>query len=248
MPSSPVPLCCPARASLLTGQYPHNHGVQSNKSASGGGFDGLDQTNTLARWLHDAGYRTSHIGKYMNGYNQGKAIPIGWDEWWATSQRPFLMYDYTLNHNGAERSFGFAPADYKTDVLTRLATDFVRTSAPQAQPFYLQLWYTAPHVEEGTDSTGQSYNDQPPRPAPRHRGLYSNAPFPTAPSFNEADVSGQAGVGAGAAEARHVQDSHHGRQVPHPAGLARFGRRGHPPGGGHGYGQWRARQHHLRVR
>ncbi len=185
----PVPLCCPARASLLTGQYPHNHGVQSNKSASGGGFDGLDQTNTLARWLHDAGYRTAHVGKYMNGYNRSKAIPAGWDEWWATSQRPFLMYDYTLNHNGTEQGFGFAPADYKTDVLTRLATEFVQTSAPQAQPFYLQLWYTAPHVEEGTDSTGQNYNDQAPRPARRHKGLYDNTAFPTAPSFNEANVS-----------------------------------------------------------
>jgi arylsulfatase A-like enzyme len=186
---SPVPLCCPARASLLTGQYTHNHGVDSNRSASGGGFDGLNQTNTISRWLHDAGYRTGHIGKYMNGYNRSKALPIGWDEWWAASRNPFLMYDYTLNHNGVEVPFGSAPADYKTDVLTRLAVDFVKKSAPRAQPFYLQVWYTAPHAEEGTDNTGRTFDGEPPRPAPRHAGLYGNVPFPTDPSYNEADLS-----------------------------------------------------------
>ena len=131
---APVPLCCPARASLLTGRDPQNHGVLSNEAATGGGFGGLDQSDTVARWLHDAGYRTAHIGKYMNGYGPRSAIPPGWDEWWATSVNPFLMYDYTLNHDGHEEHFGFAPEDYKTDVLTRLATGFVRDATPQAQP------------------------------------------------------------------------------------------------------------------
>jgi arylsulfatase A-like enzyme len=185
----PIPLCCPARASLVTGQYPHNHGVDSNNNSSGGGFAGLDQTNTLARWLHDAGYRTGHVGKYMNGYGKSSAIPVGWDEWWATSKNPFLMYDYTLNHNGVETPFGFSPSDYKTDVITRISSDFVRTSAPRAQPFYLQVWYTAPHVELGTDSRGKTWDDQAPRPAPRHLNAYSTAPMPKDPSYAEADVS-----------------------------------------------------------
>jgi hypothetical protein len=173
---APVPLCCPARASLLTGRDPQNHGVLSNEAATGGGFDGLDQSDTVARWLHDAGYRTAHIGKYMNGYGPRSAIPPGWDEWWATSVNPFLMYDYTLNHDGQEEHFGFAPEDYKTDVLTRLATGFVRDATPQAQPFYLQLWYTAPHAELGTDIRGATYKDAP-RPAPRHLDRYASARF-----------------------------------------------------------------------
>src|SRR5262245_10433847 len=185
---APVPLCCPARASLLTGRNPHNHGVLSNDAAKGGGFAGLDQRNTVARWLHDAGYRTAHIGKYMNGYGPHSPIPPGWDEWWATSTKPFLMYDYTLNHNGQEEHFGFAPEDYKTDVLTRLATDFVRQAAPRRQPFYLQLWYPAPHSEQGTDSRGITYKDAP-RPAVRHRDRFRSASLPDDPSFNEADVS-----------------------------------------------------------
>jgi arylsulfatase A-like enzyme len=185
---APVPLCCPARASLLTGRDPQNHGVLSNEAATGGGFAGLDQSNTVARWLQDAGYRTAHIGKYMNGYGPRSPLPRGWDEWWATSVNPFLMYDYTLNHSGHEEHFGFAPEDYKTDVLTRLATGFVRDAAPRAQPFYLQLWYTAPHAELGTDSRGVTYTDAP-RPAPRDLDRYASATLPRDPSFNEADVS-----------------------------------------------------------
>ena len=185
---APVPLCCPARASLLTGTNPHTHGVLSNEAAKGGGFRGLDQRNTVARWLHDAGYRTAHIGKYMNGYGPRSRIPPGWDEWWATSTNPFLMYDYTLNHNGIETHYGFEPTDYKTDVLTGLATQFVRDAAPRAEPFYLQLWYTAPHSEQGTDSKGNRYNDAP-RPAPRHVDEFSSASLPDDPSFNEKDVS-----------------------------------------------------------
>ena len=40
-----------------------------------GGYAALDQTNTIARWMHDAGYRTAHIGKYMNGYNAKRVRP-----------------------------------------------------------------------------------------------------------------------------------------------------------------------------
>jgi arylsulfatase A-like enzyme len=185
----PIPLCCPARASLMTGQYPHNHGVTSNDNAKGGGFEGLDQSNTLARWLHDAGYRTAHVGKYMNGYGKDSTVPVGWDEWWATSKNPFLMYDYTLNHNGVETPFGFAPDDYKTDVITRISRDFVTSSAPEDEPFYLQVWYTAPHVELGTDSRGRDWDDRAPRPAPRHQDAHRAAPMPKDASYAEEDVT-----------------------------------------------------------
>src|SRR5918999_3628366 len=57
------PLCCPSRATLLTGQYAHNHSV-----VTGNGFSDLDSSNTLAVWLQAAGYRTAHVGKYLNGY------------------------------------------------------------------------------------------------------------------------------------------------------------------------------------
>lgn len=70
-------ICCPARATLLTGQYSHNHNVIRN----GYGND-LDTTNTLAVWLDNAGYDTSLFGKYQNGFPWRlgrKYKPEGWD-------------------------------------------------------------------------------------------------------------------------------------------------------------------------
>src|SRR5436190_2303041 len=56
-------LCCPSRASFLTGQYSHNNGVRANALPQGG-FEKLDGTNTLAVWLQQSGYYTAHLGKY----------------------------------------------------------------------------------------------------------------------------------------------------------------------------------------
>ncbi|MDP1778761.1 MAG: sulfatase-like hydrolase/transferase, partial [Anaerolineales bacterium] len=77
-----TPLCCPSRASILTGQYVHNHGVKTNRAPEGGAT-AFDDRSTLAVWLHDAGYRTGLLGKYLNGYHDLPEgyIPPGWDDW-----------------------------------------------------------------------------------------------------------------------------------------------------------------------
>ena len=78
------PLCCPSRASFLTGQYSDNNGVRGNQAPTGG-YSSLDHSNTLAVWLQKSGYYTSHIGKYLNGYGSGSVadstIPPGWSDW-----------------------------------------------------------------------------------------------------------------------------------------------------------------------
>ena len=74
------PLCCPSRATNLTGQYAHNHGVLHNNPPFGG-FIQLDSTNTLPVWLQHAGYRTMHVGRYLNGYEAKYGIPPGWTDW-----------------------------------------------------------------------------------------------------------------------------------------------------------------------
>ena len=53
------PLCCPARATNLTGQYAHNHGVLHNGRPVRR-LSALDHTNSLPVWLQAAGYRTMH--------------------------------------------------------------------------------------------------------------------------------------------------------------------------------------------
>ncbi len=75
-------LCCPSRASFLTGQYSHNNGVRGNAPPQGG-YQALDKSNTLAVWLQRGGYYTVHLGKFLNGYGRQNPteIPPGWSEW-----------------------------------------------------------------------------------------------------------------------------------------------------------------------
>src|SRR3954453_12201479 len=89
--------CCPSRASLLTGQYAHNHGVSSNDVA----YPGLiDKHNVLPTWLHDAGYRTMHVGKFLNGYvrfvDQPSRVAPGWSDWYTVLRPGTYYYDYLL--------------------------------------------------------------------------------------------------------------------------------------------------------
>jgi len=76
------PLCCPSRATFMTGQYAHNHGVRWNNAPTGG-YGKLRQDETLPVWLRRAGYRTIHIGKFLNEYGQANPteVPKGWDDW-----------------------------------------------------------------------------------------------------------------------------------------------------------------------
>jgi N-acetylglucosamine-6-sulfatase len=73
--------CCPSRATYLTGQYPHNHGVWANNPPNGG-YQVFRKTNTLPLWLQRAGYYTGLIGKFLNGYplaSNQREIPPGWN-------------------------------------------------------------------------------------------------------------------------------------------------------------------------
>jgi arylsulfatase A-like enzyme len=185
-------LCCPSRATFLTGQYAHNHGVLGNSPPNGGfqRFQALHGDNHLAVWLRNAGYYTGLVGKYLNGYGNNPAVPPGWSEWHAASPDTQDVYDYTLNDNGTLASYGHAAADFKQDVLTGKAVNFVNRRAPRPKPFFLWLTYTAPH------GGGPNPNPQPPsncqqtaKPAPRHAHAFDSEPLPIPPSFNELDVS-----------------------------------------------------------
>jgi arylsulfatase A-like enzyme len=172
------PLCCPSRATYLTGQYAHNHGVLGN-----GHYAAFDDSSTLAVALDRAGYRTALVGKYLNGYEDEDPPPIppGWDDWYAiTGDRPVRLFNWELTANGTIRHYGSGPRDYQTDVLGRIAARLVRESAPQPQPLFLTLATGAPH-EDGRGGG--------PTPAPRHGGAFADEPFPTSPSWNEDDVT-----------------------------------------------------------
>jgi N-acetylglucosamine-6-sulfatase len=169
-------LCCPSRATVLTGQYPHNHLVRSNVPPRGG-FEKFRELgrerSTLATWLDDAGYETALFGKYLNGYGDigRNHVPVGWDEWYGT------VGATTLNQNGDPVTY---EADtHLDDVLSGLAQDFVRRQERKDVPFFLYLSVHAPHV--------------PARPALRHEALYKGLRAPRPPSFDEANVSDKPG-------------------------------------------------------
>jgi N-acetylglucosamine-6-sulfatase len=178
----PLSLCCPSRATILLGQYPHNHKIFTN-DVPDGGFDLFrslgHESATLGPALQEAGYRTFLAGKYMNGYPDAAErtyIPPGWDEWHVPSNDDaYSQFNYELNDRGILDEFGGAPADYLTDVLRARAHRFLLDHRGSAQPFFLYVAPYAPH--------------KPATPAPRHANLFPKARVPRTPSFNEADVS-----------------------------------------------------------
>jgi arylsulfatase A-like enzyme len=185
---STFPLCCPSRATFLTGQYAHNHGVRSNTKPGGFfAFRGREDQETLPVWLDEAGYRTAWVGKYLNGYDQTKRryIPPGWNQWFApVDQTAAHMFNYTLNENGHFRRYGDSRSAYQTDVYARKAVRFIGQEAPKSRPFFLTLSTLAPHGEEHRKGVLPN-----PRPAPRHERRFEGVPLPDPPSFNEGDVS-----------------------------------------------------------
>ncbi len=167
------PLCCPSRATMLTGRYAHHTDVRDNEDGAL-----LDERSTIAVRLHDAGYHTGLVGKYLNQYpfGRGPYVPLGWDRWWGKEQgsAESLYQDYTLIEQGQPVRYGHSEADYLTDVLADKAVEFLR-EVPSDRPFFLWFAPTAPHP--------------PWVPPPEHDGVFADVPFPTAPSVGEPDVS-----------------------------------------------------------
>lgn len=178
------PLCCPSRATELTGQYAHNHKVMANKPPHGG-YGRLDHSNTLPVWLREAGYETAHVGKYLNGYT-GPEVPPGWTHWFGLSDpSTYRMYDYTVIENGKPVHYGEDEDDYQTDVLARKSEALLREMIRSGKPFFLSVAPVPPH-EERSDEDAQG---TPPRPAPRHQGMFADEPLPAKASYDEPDVS-----------------------------------------------------------
>ncbi len=168
------PLCCPARASFLTGLDSHSTGVYAN-DVPYGGFSLFHDQVTVATALHDAGYETALAGKYLNHYatTNGTYVPPGWSHWHAfASESKYYNYDLSVDGTSVQ-SYGSAPADYSTDVITSLVDTDIRSASAQ-DPLFLWVAPFAPHG--------------PSTPAPRDVGSLDGIAAWRPPNYNEADV------------------------------------------------------------
>jgi N-acetylglucosamine-6-sulfatase len=147
-------LCSPSRASILTGQYAHRHGVVDNSAPIPKG------TTFFPQQLQGAGYRTSYIGKWHMGEDEGSDQPRPGFDHWISFRGQGTYYDPVLNTNGRR-----APVQgYTTDILTDSALAWLgrnRREAGAARPFFMILAHKATHAEF--------------MPAPRHRGRFDTA-------------------------------------------------------------------------
>ncbi len=169
-----TPTCCPSRATILTGQYAHNHGVRQNEKEFTRELDKRD-SQTLATWLKAGGYKTGLIGKYLNGYSFGY-IPPGWDTFQAFGKRHYYNYKMTNFIDGVSkepRTYGSSEADYSTDVLAAKAVDFIKSADDGDKPFFLIWTPNAPH--------------RPAVPARRHEQTFADLSPHRPPSFNVSD-------------------------------------------------------------
>jgi N-acetylglucosamine-6-sulfatase len=180
------PLCCPSRATILTGKYSHGTDIYSNIPPHGGFAtftNNGEDSSTIATWLDDAGYYTGFFGKYLNGYSVKKIgyVPPGWNQWGALAltgseggEHVGGYYNYAMSVNGTEQDYGSAPSDYSTTVLGNDAVSFVQ-NAPTDRPFFL---YFAPRAPHG-----------PATPPNRYKSAFPNLEPLRPPNYNEADVS-----------------------------------------------------------
>ena len=138
---SASPVCAPARASLLTGRYPHRTGVIDTLELRG--LDRLAlRERTLADLLKRAGYATGLVGKWHNGALERRYHPNarGFDEFagFCGGWEPY--FEWRLDRNG---SISRSDGRYLTDVFTDEAVQFIRRH--RRGPFFLYLAYNAPH-------------------------------------------------------------------------------------------------------
>ncbi len=173
------PLCCPARAQLLTGQFAQNNGVFHNKGPFGGYPALIQPDNNVASWLHDTGYQTGFVGKFLNFWSglRGSAVPGGWDHFNGWDGALYSPYDWTDFNDGDP----VKPGLHSNDGVTAEAAEQVSEFSNGSRPFFIWASYVAPHAM--TDASGRTWGRVV--PAERHNGTFAGVapPYQKKPSF-----------------------------------------------------------------
>lgn len=185
-------LCSPSRASILTGQYMHKHGVVDNNNPIPPG------TVFFPQLLKEIGYSTAFIGKWHMGHEDDAPQP-GFDRW--VSFRGQGQYyapgpNYRINVDGK----AVPMKGYMTDELTDYAIDWLEKQSEE-KPFFLYLSHKAVHSEF--------------RPAKRHENLYLDTEIetPSTQADTEENYRGKP------MWLKNQRNSHHGVDFPYHSSL-----------------------------
>jgi N-acetylglucosamine-6-sulfatase len=189
---SPYPLCCPARAQILTGQYNHNNGVLGNGWPLGGYWAFENQRNTLPRWLARSGYRTGFVGKYLNQYGDPPrrlhvsrrrryAVPPGWRDWYASVKGVHAYTHVRVNvDTPSTRPHREYVNQYQTEYFGDVTANLIDRYHRSRKPFFIWASHLAPHAADVRGGW------RPPIPAPRDRGRYAGIPLPESRAYRAA--------------------------------------------------------------
>jgi N-acetylglucosamine-6-sulfatase len=206
---SPNPLCCPARATFLTGQASQNNRVLTNNKTRYGGYELLDTSETLPVWLQRIGYNTAFTGKHLNGYNFGKhGIDDGWTEFNVLTKGIYKYTDWTALEKGRPVS----RSGYVTDYIAQRSVSFIKRFHRRDNPFFIWTAHVGPHLAQNA-KTGWG----PVPPAPRQEGKFAYRDFPLdsfdKPSYREdlSDKSETYRTKAGTGSDDKLKAEHFGR-------------------------------------
>ena len=148
---SPASICSPARAGIITGRYPSEFAIRDFLNL--GGLRGLPAgTPTIATILRDqGGYTTGHFGKWNLGNGSPEHLPVhfGFDESMIRfANGPFDSYQGSTFIEGDDLAGRkvIAPYEHSTTTLTNRAVQFMNSATASGKPYFLNLWYRAPHV------------------------------------------------------------------------------------------------------
>ena len=168
-----APLCSPSRASFLTGQYVHTHGIYDNLARN----IQSHRLPTFPQALTDR-YDTAFIGKWHMG-NDDSPRP-GFDHW-SGMRGQGAAVDPEFNIDGERQ----VVAGYVTDILTTMSTAFI--DRERDEPFLLYLSHKAlhPNITQLDDGSSTTAPSGPPGfvAAPRHKGRYETAEPPRRPNY-----------------------------------------------------------------
>ena len=177
---TPFPHCCPARATILTGLYPHNHHVLDINPPYGG-FGRFDDQHTIATYLDDD-YRTGMVGKYMNKFDAASEVSPGWDFF----QVPVRgVYHYLAQQQMSVDGSLADVAGYMPRVHADQAMDFISSEPPGEQPWFAYLGWVAPHTGSPSDRRREPAS---PYVVRRLRGSYAGERLPASAAYDERRV------------------------------------------------------------